>query len=270
MVEVTPCKINLGLNILGLRSDGYHEISTIMYPIRALADVVELQKSQAADNEFSQSGLVVECPPSQNICMRALRLMQLRYGVGCGRIHLHKQVPMGAGLGGGSANGVAVMSMCNKMWSLGLNETQMESLAAEIGSDTPFFVHPRPTWAQGRGERLTTVELCLEGYYIYMVKPDIGVSTAQAYAGITTHQNGPESVAQIVSRPVEQWRGRLKNDFEESVFARLPLLGLLKEQLYASGAIYSSLSGSGSTVYGLFREPPVGLHFPYFTHTERL
>lgn len=268
MIELSICKINLGLNILERRADGFHQIETVMYPVGKLTDVVEVQKSSDEQTTFTSSGLAVECLPEQNLCMKAFRLMERIYAVGPARIHLHKNIPTGAGLGGGSANATAVIKLVNQLWELGLSSIDMEGLAAQIGSDTPFFVENRAVFARGRGEQLSPCSVDLSGYHLLLVKPDIGVSTSEAYRGVVPRY--PKvSLSEVISLPMERWREMLHNDFEESVFGKLPLLEQIKKQLYDHGACYSALSGSGSTVFGLFEKRPE-ITFDHFTHYEKL
>ena len=270
MIVFSGCKINLGLNVVRRRSDGFHDIESVFWPMRGLCDIVELQAARpGGEVEFSQSGLTLDCPDEKNLCVRAFRLMQQRFAIKDGaRIHLHKRVPTGAGLGGGSANATSVLKMTDRLWSLGLNDARLTELSAQLGSDTAFFVLDRPALATSRGEVLMPVELCLAGYYILIVKPDVAVSTAEAY-GMVAPGAWDVPVAEIVGMPVEKWRGLLKNDFETPVFARYPLLGDIKEWLYSAGALYASMSGSGSALYGVFRNVP-SFETEYFTYLERV
>lgn len=267
MISKSNCKINLGLNIESRRTDGYHEISTLMYPVNSLFDLVEVQPSK--EFSFSSSGIVVDCDPQKNLCVRALRLMQQHFAIGEARIHLHKKIPTGAGLGGGSANATTILKLCNEIWHLNLSVEQLQQLAAEIGSDTPFFVlDTTPQMATGRGEILTPFNMSLKGLWLKMVKPDIGVSTAEAYSGIKPHQADP-SIQEVLHHPISEWRSALVNDFESSIFENLPLLRTIKEQIYHQGAIYASMSGSGSTIYGIFDHRPQPDNL-YFSHIEQM
>lgn len=254
MIKLSHCKINLGLNIIAKREDGFHNLETVMYPVTALSDVVELQP--APTFSFSSSGLRVDCPEQKNLCVRAFRLMQQRFDLPEARLHLHKNIAMGAGLGGGSANATAVIELCNLTWQLGLDTKQLETLAAEIGSDTAFFIRNCAALATGRGEILEPIAVDLSGYYLVMIKPAESVSTAKAYAGVTPRR-AEHSVRDTVHRPITEWRWNLENDFEASIFSQIPLLRHLKEQMYARGAIYASMSGSGSTIFGIFSEQPL-------------
>lgn len=264
MIEISHCKINLGLDILERRSDGFHEISTIMYPIGGVGDVVEIMPSER--NQFTQSGLTIDCHPTENLCVRALELMQSLLDIPPTHIYLHKTIPMGAGLGAGSANATAVLKLCNDQYRLGLKTDELEKLAAKLGSDTPFFVKNRPAYATGRGEIMTPIKLDLKPYYIYIVKPPVGVSTKEAYAGVTPHT--PKIPAtQIIQQPIEQWKKLLVNNFEKSIFKKLPQLADIKQQLYNAGALYASMSGSGAALYGIFPNK-ISTNLPYFYHLE--
>ena len=241
------CKINIGLDVLRRREDGYHDLSTVMVPIMGLHDVVEVTPIDGAENEFHSLGLVVDCPAEQNLCIKAAHLMQQRYGVDAVSITLDKRVPFGAGLGGGSSDATAVIMAMNEIFSLSLDEATLVALAAELGSDTAFFVRNTPQLCEGRGEIMTPIELDLTGLWIVLIKPDEGVSTREAYAGVKPHVPSL-SLTERLKEPIVQWQGSVKNDFEPSVFAAHPV----KQQLIDAGAVYASMSGSGSTVFGLF------------------
>ncbi len=245
------CKINIGLDVLRRREDGYHDLSTVMVPVDGLYDVVEVEPSEGAENEFHSLGLVVDCLAEQNLCIKAARLMQQRYGVGRVSITLDKRVPFGAGLGGGSSDATAVIVAMNDIFSLSLDESTLIALAAEIGSDTAFFVRNSPQLCEGRGEVMTPIDLNLRGLWLVLVKPDEGVSTREAYAGVKP-QEPERTLVERLSEPIEMWQGSVKNDFERSVFAAHPNIAKIKQQLLDAGAVYASMSGSGSTVFGLF------------------
>lgn len=249
MILRANCKINLGLDILRRRADGYHDLETVMVPVRGLYDDVELLP--AACTEFVSQGLPVDCPDDDNLCLKACRLMQRRYGAGDVRIRLDKRVPFGAGLGGGSSDATAVILGMNALFSLGLGEAELIAAAAELGSDTAFFVRNTPQLCTGRGEVMTTFPLDLSGLTLVIVKPEEGVSTREAYAGVSPRV--PEiPLAQRLQRPLAEWQGSVTNDFEKSVFAVRPAIRETKERLLAAGALYASMSGSGSAVFGLF------------------
>ncbi len=245
------CKINLGLDVLRRRDDGYHDIETVMYPLRGLYDVLEIEPSESSGAELVMLGIGIDCPPEKNICMKAYEMLRRRYGIGGVRITLDKRVPFGAGLGGGSSDGTAVLVALNEMFSLRMDEAALIAAAAELGSDTPFFVRNTPQLCAGRGERMTPVDVDLAGWWIAVVKPDEGVSTREAYAGVTPHVP-PQPLAERIAEPVERWQGSVTNDFERSVFAAHPAIGRVKRSLLEAGAVYASMSGSGSAVFGLF------------------
>ena len=243
------CKINIGLDVLRRREDGYHDLSTVMIPVKGLYD--EVTVVAAAESSLTILGIEVDCDPEQNICMKALRLMQKCYGIGEASITLDKRVPFGAGLGGGSADGTAVILALNDIFALGLDEATLIALASELGSDTAFFVRNSPQLCEGRGEIMTPIELDLAGYWLVLIKPDANVSTREAYAGVVPAI--PElSLTERLQKPIAEWQGCVKNDFEKSVFAAHPIIGEIKQELIDAGATYASMSGSGSTVFGLF------------------
>ncbi len=250
MVSFPPCKINLGLSILRKRDDGFHDIETCFYPV-PFTDIVEI--IPADEFGFSTSGLAIGGKESDNLCVRAYTLMRQAYQLPPVKIHLHKIVPMGAGLGGGSADAAHCIRILNEVFTLQLSDIEMREDAARLGSDCAFFVSGGPMLGTGRGEVLTPLPLSLKGYYLVLANPGIHVSTAAAYAGVVPTMP-TESVSEIVARPVAEWRSQLKNDFEEGVFGMYPELLELKENLYNAGAVYAAMSGSGSTVFGLFEK----------------
>ena len=254
MILRANCKLNLGLDILRRRDDGYHDVETVMIPVPGLYDEVEVVRRAAADAEFRAGGLAVDCPPEENLCLRAFRLMQRRYGIDGVTIRLEKRVPFGAGLGGGSSDATAVLLGIDREFGLGLSESELIDCAAALGSDTAFFVRNTPQLCTGRGEIMTPCSLDLSGWWIVIVKPDEGVSTREAYAGVVPRV--PDiPLAERLRRPVAEWQGLVGNDFEPSVFAAHPAIRAAKERLQAAGALYASMSGSGSAVFGLFDDP---------------
>lgn len=253
MILFPPAKVNLGLKILRKRPDGYHDIATCMVQI-PLLDVLEISASE--EFQFRQTGLAVTGSAEDNLVVRAWRLLHERYGAPNAYLHLRKQIPMGAGLGGGSADATYVLKGMNSLFQLGLSDEALEVLSAELGSDCPFFVREGARMATGRGEILRPVQVRLEGYYLKLICPDLHISTAEAYAGVLPSEAGI-SPEEVLVRPPAEWRGQLKNDFEDSLFPKYPELAALKQSLYNEGAIYASMSGSGSAMFGLFREEPV-------------
>jgi 4-diphosphocytidyl-2-C-methyl-D-erythritol kinase len=253
MVLFPNCKINLGLNITGKREDGYHNLETVFYPI-ALKDALEaiVSDKDAATVRFSSSGLPVNGDPSNNLCMKAWNLLNKDFPE-CRKvqIHLHKAIPMGAGLGGGSADGAFTLLLLNQLLQLRLSEEQLLYYALQLGSDCPFFIKNKPCLATGRGEILREINLDLSRFHFVLVNPGIHISTAEAFANIIPRK--PElSVAEIINDPIETWRYRLTNDFEQSIEKNHPAITQIKSTLYNHGALYASMSGSGSTVYGIF------------------
>lgn len=250
MISFPHCKINLGLCVLAKRSDGYHEIETCFYPVPR-TDILEAIPSKAFS--FAQSGLRVDGELDSNLCVKAFRLLQKEYGIGEVQIHLHKTLPMGAGLGGGSSDAAFMFRLLNDIFALNISATQMKELAAQLGSDCAFFVEDLPMIGTGRGERLTTATVDLGGKYLVLVKPDVHVSTAEAYSGIQPKR--PEhSIQEILRLPMKEWKDKLVNDFELTIFKKHPSIQSVKEKLYSLGATYASMSGSGASVYGLFEK----------------
>lgn len=265
MILFPPAKINLGLKVLKKRSDGYHEIVTCMLTI-PLTDVLEITPS--SEFIFKQTGIKVDGNQESNLCVKAFRLLQKHFDVPNAYIHLRKQLPMGAGLGGGSADASYVLRGLNTVFNLGLTDNQLRDFAAELGSDCPFFISDSIQIGRGRGEELSEFELDLSGYYLKIINPDIHVGTKEAYSGIVFSDDSG-LIEDILARPVEMWKGRLKNDFETHIFEHHPVIGELKSQLYDEGAIYASMSGSGSTVYGIFEKKP-GINTRYFERILKL
>ncbi len=257
------CKINIGLDILRKREDGYHEISTLMYPIRGLYDELTIVKNEEphCHVKFISEGLVIDCPDEKNLCVKAARLMQSRFG---GKITegititLNKIVPFGAGLGGGSSDATAVIMAMNEIFDLQLSESTLIDLAAELGSDTPFFVRNTPQLCSGRGEIMQEFTLDLSGLYIALIKPEVHISTAEAYGGVKPC-TPTVSLNELLSLPIERWQGVIKNDFEDHIFRSHPILAEVKAALINGGALYAAMSGSGSTIFGIFDHAPQDL-----------
>lgn len=256
MVVFPNAKINIGLNIVSRRSDGFHNLETVFYPV-CLADVLEM--AETGNNGISFSGLPVDGSPGDNLVMKAYFLLKQDFGLPPVQFHLHKVIPPGAGLGGGSSDAAFTLKMLNAYFQLQLSPSRLKKYASALGSDCAFFIDNRPAFATGKGDRLTAVPLDLSGYKMVIVKPPVTVSTAQAYQHVT-----PEppafSLEKMIRLPAEQWNGRVTNDFEKSIFPRFPDIEGLKKTLYELGAVYASMSGSGSSVFGLFRKVPEGIH----------
>lgn len=245
------CKINLGLDILRRREDGFHDLDTVMIPVKELYDELEILPIAGEEPLFENRGLAVDCPAEENICLKAWWLMHRRYGVGAVRITLDKRVPFGAGLGGGSSDATMTLLALNELFSLHLSEEELIALAAELGSDTAFFVRNTPQHCTGRGEQMTPIALDLEGWWLVLIKPDEGVSTREAYSGV--RPSLPEvPLIERLQRPISEWQGSVKNDFEPHIFAAHPAIAAAKDLLLEAGAVYASMSGSGSTLFALF------------------
>ena len=262
------CKINIGLDVLRRREDGFHDLNTVMLPVRELYDVVSVER--ALDTSFEQRGIVVDCPPEKNLCMKAVTLMQQQYGVDNVAVMLDKRVPFGAGLGGGSSDATAVILAINSLFELSLTEEELISAAAQLGSDTAFFVRNSAQLCSGRGEVMEAIELPLDGLWLAVVKPDEGVSTAEAYGGVKAFEHAVALVDRL-KLPIAEWQGVVKNDFEPHIFVAHPTIATLKQQLIDAGAIYASMSGSGSALFGLFEQrPKLNLQSNIFLHIEQL
>lgn len=250
----TCCKINLGLNIVERRPDGYHNLQTIFYPV-PLYDELTIREGDGED-ELTLGGHPLEGEVQDNLVLRAVRMLrQEGFSVPPLSIDLRKVIPSGAGLGGGSSDAACMVRSVSQLFGLSLSQEQMERLVGRLGADCPFFVNPRPLYAEGIGDVFTPISLSLSGWYLMLVKPEVHVSTREAYAGVHPHLPA-FSLLETAKLPVGQWAGKMMNDFEESIFASHPLLAEIKQELYTQGAVYASMSGSGSTLFGLFRSRP--------------
>lgn len=251
MISFPNAKINLGLNIVERRPDGYHNIETVFYPI-PLTDVLEIVPAvDGAQTTLNCYGNPVDCPPEKNLVMKACRLMQERYNLPAVSMHLYKHIPDGAGLGGGSSDAAHALIMLNKLFHLGLTDDELAAMAVKLGADCAFFIYNRPMLATGIGDVLSPIDVTLKGKIILLVKPPVGVDTRTAYSRVTP-QAPTIPLTDIISRPLPSWDGLLVNDFEPSVFAALPQLWLIKARLLDAGAQYAAMSGSGSTIFGIF------------------
>jgi 4-diphosphocytidyl-2-C-methyl-D-erythritol kinase len=272
MLSFPCCKINIGLQLTERRPDGFHNLLSAFYPV-GWTDVLEIipaipdeaKPVQSAANEpviFTTSGLPIPGdpdpdvgPPARNLCVRAYHRLKADFDLPPVQMHLHKIVPIGAGLGGGSADAAATINLLNEQFSLGLTVVQREDYARELGSDCAFFVQNKPQYCVEKGDIFESLDLDLSGFHVLLVYPNLAISTAEAYAGVTPRQ--PDvPLRTLLGAPITQWRGAVHNDFEDSLFPKYPLLANIKTQLYDAGAIYASLSGSGSTLYGIFNAPP--------------
>ena len=250
MIQFPNAKINIGLNILSRREDGFHNLETIFYPL-AVRDALEVV--EADQLKFTSSGLEIPGNPTDNLCLKAYDLLSKDYKLPPVHIHLHKHIPIGAGLGGGSADASFFIRLMNEKFELGMDAAQMEAYASKLGSDCAFFVQNKPALAHGKGDQLQTIELDLSNYFIILVMPVVQVSTSDAYRGIRPAAM-ESSLADLIKLPVEAWKAVIKNDFEPSVFLQYPIIAEIKSKLYSAGALYACMSGSGSSVFGIFEK----------------
>lgn len=253
MITFPNCKINLGLYIVSKRADGFHNLETIFYPIplKDALEVIHDSSSPSTGVTFISSGIKVES--EANICIKAYQLLKKDFPLLPPiKMHLHKVIPIGAGLGGGSADGAFTLVLLNKKFDLGIDHQQLVSYALELGSDCPFFILNQAAYATGRGEALEEVTLDFSAYKFMLVNPQIHINTGWAFSQITPSA-GRMSLKEVIQLPIEQWKEKLTNDFEHAVFTKYPEVKSVKDKLYSAGAVYASMSGSGSTVYGLFK-----------------
>lgn len=276
MICFPNAKINLGLNIVSKRSDGYHNLETIFYPI-GLKDALEIVPSETApsmqselteprpepvkvqpepvEGRFFQTGIEIQGNVNDNLVIKALKLISQEKEIPPIDIHLLKKIPFGAGLGGGSSDAAFMLKLLNDTFSLGYSISELEQKAATLGADCAFFIKNKPAFAFGIGDKLEEIELDLSDYYFVLVKPDVFVPTKDAYSMI--HPQQPEiSLKEIVQKPLSEWKELMKNDFETPIFKKYSEISTIKEQLYDLGAVYASMSGSGSSVFGFFESKP--------------
>jgi len=262
MICFPNAKINLGLNIVSKRPDGYHNLETIFYPID-IKDALEIiVRDDLSKDIFTESGINVDAAPENNLVMKALKLMRTTYQFPHIEVHLLKKIPFGAGIGGGSADAAFMLKLINNTFALGATSKELASLAVQLGADCPFFIYNHPVFASGVGEVFEEIGLSLKEYYFVLIKPDIHVSTKDAFSEIKPAQ--PEMcLKEIIKRPIEDWKVLMINDFEKSVFIKYPQIKEIKESLYARGAEYASMTGSGSSVFGIFKEEVKGIEGVY-------
>ena len=263
MINFPIAKINLGLNVVEKRPDGYHNLQTVFYPV-PIKDALEVHVMDEAfpsdyDCDLKVTNITIEGDEQRNLVVRAYQLLKQDFPT-LPRIHSHlwKGIPTQAGMGGGSSDCAYMMLLLNQQFRLGLTDEQLIEYAAKLGADCAFFILSRPCYAEGIGEKLQPIDLSLSGYYIAVVRPDIPVPTKEAFSRIRPHYPA-QNCRETVMQPVETWRDTLINDFEESVFALHPKIGNIRQQLYDMGATYAAMSGSGSALFGLFKKQPDSL-----------
>ncbi len=253
MIAFPNSKINLGLQILERLPDGYHRISSLLYPV-PLYDILEILPSGTGKTELQISGLPIpESEIEKNLCYKAWKLLHDEWGIPAVKIYLHKIIPLGAGLGGGSSDAAFALKMLNAIFPLNLSHQRLTELAAKLGMDCPFFITNTHALAEGKGELLTPVELNLSNYHLALVKPEVHISTAAAYAGVVPDATR-QPLQELIKAPVSEWKNIIFNDFEKNIFSSHPEIKEIKEKLYGMGAVYAAMSGSGSAVFGLFTE----------------
>jgi len=267
MISFPNAKINIGLNVVSKREDGYHNLETIFYPVK-LADALELTDSDKT--AFSSSGIEIDGNTENNLVFKAYHILQRKYKLPPVKLHLHKIIPFGAGLGGGSSDAAFTLRMLNDFFSLNIPNSELELFAAKIGADCPFFIQNEPTFASGIGDQFQPINLDLSEFKILLIKPNISGSTPDAYRNVIPKQ--PEfNLKNIESLPIEKWQDTIVNDFEKSVFEKFPEIDKLKQTLYKIGALYASMSGSGSSLFGIFNQIPkdIDKFFPKNIFTYR-
>ena len=268
MVFYPNCKINIGLRVVRKREDGYHDLETIFYPVYGLHDELEVNRVSGIGNResgvgfsFIQEGLAVDCPAEDNLIIKCYQRMQAKYPqIGDVRIRFKKNIPFGAGLGGGSSDAAHMAIALNEIFALGLTREQLEEEVRPLGADCPFFIYNTPCYAEGIGDKLTPISLDLSGLRLIMIKPNCGVSTREAYSGIIRHPEVEGQIKQALQdrQSFADMRPLLVNDFEQTVFPLHPEIAEIKQRLLDAGAVYAAMSGSGSTVFGLFQHDSEG------------
>jgi len=248
MITFPNAKINLGLHVLRKRTDGYHDMESCLYPVE-LCDVLEI--IEAKTFQFQSSGLPISGDEQSNLVIRAFRLLQADFDLPQVHIHLHKAIPMGAGLGGGSSDAAFALNMLNTLFDLNITIEKLEFYAAELGSDCPFFIQNKPMLVSGTGTTLTPCDVDLSDYRIELAHPDVHVSTSEAYRMITP-KSCEHSLQEVLMSPIEQWNDSLTNDFESPMRTKFPEIRLAIDQMKKRGAIYAAMTGSGSSVFGIF------------------
>jgi 4-diphosphocytidyl-2-C-methyl-D-erythritol kinase len=252
MIVFPNAKVNIGLNITGRRPDGYHNLETIFYPLM-IKDALEIIESKHLS--FQSSGIAIPGDSQHNLCLKAYHLIKKDFDIPPVHIHLHKHIPIGAGLGGGSADAAFFIKLINHTFSLKLTAEAMMDYARQLGADCAFFINNEPVFAYDKGDRFEDVKVNLSAYKLVLVMPPVHVSTAEAYGGIKPVPV-QISLKELIKQPIEHWKNNIKNDFEPHIFEAYPVIGRVKETLYNAGALYASMSGSGASVFGIFKSVP--------------
>ncbi|MFA6086009.1 4-(cytidine 5'-diphospho)-2-C-methyl-D-erythritol kinase [Mucilaginibacter sp.] len=252
MIVFPNAKINIGLNIINRRPDGYHDLETVFYPVK-INDVLEV--IEAPELSFESSGMDIPGNLDDNLCIKGYHLLKKDFDLPAVKIHLHKNIPIGAGLGGGSSDAAFFIRLMNEKFGLGLSPDKMMDYARVLGADCAFFIESKPVFAFEKGDEFEPIKLDLSAYKIVLVMPDAHVSTSEAYRGV---KPAPvkESLYDLIKMPLTAWRGHIKNDFEGHIFRDQPVIRGVKAELYEHGALYASMSGSGASVFGIFEATP--------------
>ena len=249
MVVFPNAKINIGLNVTAKRNDGFHTIESIFYPVLEVYDVLELLEDELLS--FTSTGIEIPGKMESNLCIKAYNLIKADFNIPFVKIHLHKVIPIGAGLGGGSADAAFMLKALNNLFELNISEQQLINYAQQLGSDCAFFIVNKPAYAFNKGDELETIALDLSAYQIKIEYPNIHIGTAEAYAGIIPKES-KNSLTALIQQPITNWKNTIKNDFEASIFPNHPSIEVLKDKMYKNGALYASMTGSGSAVFGVF------------------
>lgn len=255
MIVYPNAKINLGLNVIEKRPDGFHNIETVFYPVD-WKDILEIIPDETKEKgvTFSSSGIAIPGAVEENLCVRAYNLISKDYPMPAVKIHLHKIIPIGAGLGGGSSDAAFFIKAVNELFELNLAWGELHHYAKQLGADCSFFITNKPVFAEGKGDQLESINVSLDDYFGVIVFPGVHVNTTDAYINVVPRKPEISLEELIVSNPISKWKDVLKNDFEKNIFEKFPTIGELKTKMYELGAVYSGMSGSGSAVYGIFEK----------------
>ncbi|PBQ34462.1 4-(cytidine 5'-diphospho)-2-C-methyl-D-erythritol kinase [Sphingobacteriaceae bacterium] len=261
MLVFPNCKINLGLHVVNKRTDGFHNIETVFYPVSWCDGLEVLENKESQEGFiFTESGIPIAGDPSQNLIYKAWEIIKTEKKLPALKVHLHKNIPMGAGLGGGSSDAAYFINLLNDQCDLNYTEEEKTGIASQLGSDCAFFIKNTPLFAKGKGNEFSEIKVDLSEYFIFLVYPNVHSNTKEAYDGLIP-KHPDNDLGTILASPLKEWKEKLVNDFEGSIFKKYPEVKVLKESMYAAGALYASMSGSGSAVFGIFEKEPI-IHFP--------
>jgi len=253
MVVFPNAKINIGLHVVEKRKDGFHNLESIFYPLTSLYDVLEVIENSTNKLEFTSSGIDIPGDSTNNLCVQAYSLLKENYNLPYVKIHLHKVIPIGAGLGGGSADAAFLLKAMNELFTLNLSDNDLIDYARQLGSDCAFFIKNKPVYAYQKGDEFEPVQLDLSSYDVRIKYPNVHIGTAEAYAGVIP-TSGKVDLKEAIQQPIETWQENIQNDFEASIFLNHSSIKSLKEKMIQEGALYASMTGSGSAVFGVFRK----------------